>query len=139
MSEYKLSDPRCTFHYFGENDKEWLGVELGDCKLAEYDTLWIKSYRPRRGGDHISQPPSGFTEKTALRLPIDFAFNRLLHPKKSKSRMPGGDLDTVWFGLDIRDWDQTARKDLNTLQSILIPCDALKAKEIPGFEGGCTA
>ena len=135
-NECKITDPG-AFYHCDEEGKEWLGIDIRDCQLGIHDTVWIKSQRPRRGGDYIRQPPSNLTRGNSLRLPITWTQQRLLSPPPDDPEMLSSDPHTVWFGLDVRGIGQDTQKDLGAIRFLLIPCDALEAKRVPGFEGGC--
>ena len=135
----EIAEPKRTFHYWdkSDNDNELLGIDIRGCELETCDTLWVRAYCPRRGGDLIPPPPDDFTEESSLRLSLTWAWERFLLHKPDAPRTSSGDLDTVWFGLDVHDIGQCAKKDLSKIQFLLIPCDALEAAKVPGFESGC--
>ena len=133
--EHKIVDPG-SFYYLND-DGEWLGIDIGDCQLTKYDTIWIKSYRPRRGGDYIHQPPRNLSKDNSLQLPVTWAMQRLQVPSPGNPEMSDDDVYTTWFGLDVRNIGEAAQKNLSQIRYLLIPCGALEARKIPGFQGGC--
>ena len=135
-NEHKIDDPTQVFHYWDKKNSEWLVMDIRDCRLEACDTLWVRTYRARRGqGELIRPSPYDLTEENSLRFP--HCPQRLLQPEVGTSLSPS-DQDTVWLGLDLRDIDQYVQRDLSKIQFLLIPCSALEAARIPGFEGGCT-
>lgn len=135
-NEYKITDPG-AFYYCDEQRNEWLGIDIKECELETCDILWMKSCHPRRGGDCIRQAPLNLSADNSLRLPQTWTRQRLLLPPPDDPEMSSSGSDTVWLGLDVRDIRHEANKDLHMIQFLLIPCGALEAEKIPGFEGGC--
>ena len=134
----EIGDPKRTFHYWDKSDNELLGIDIQGCELEACDSLWVRAYCPRRGGDLTPPPPDDFTEENSLRLPFTWALERLSICKPDACRTSSGNLDTVWFGLDVHDIGQHAKRDLGKIEFLLIPCDALEEAKVPGFESGCT-
>jgi len=111
---------------------KWLGVDVRGCELMDRDMLRIRTWRPKRGGDYLSLPPRDFVEDKSLHFP--HCPERLsYHPESVLSS--SNDLDMVCFVVDVHDIGQN--RNLDRVQFLLIPCSALEAARIPGFEGGC--
>jgi hypothetical protein len=131
-TEYKIVDPG-SFYYVDNEGEEWLGIDIGDCQLAKYDTIWVKSYRPH----HIRQPPRNLGMDNSLRLTMTLAMQRLRLPPPGDPEMLDDDVYTVWFGLNVRSISKATQKNLSQVRFLLIPCNALQERKIPGFQGGC--
>jgi hypothetical protein len=128
--ESEMIGPERTFVI----DDECLGVDVRGCELVGCDTLRIRTYRPRRGGDYLSAPPEDFTgEEGSLRFP--HCPERLSPCSPESPLPPGTDLHIACFDADIHDIGQYA--NLSKIRFLLIPCSALEAAKIPGFERGC--
>ena len=134
-AEYRITDPR-SFRY-SDGQKDWLGVDIRDCQFYMYDIVWIKSPRPRIGGDFIRQPPPDFHMDNSLRVTLTEARRCILLPPSSDPELSNSDHYATWLGLDVSNIDQTTQRALGAVQFLLIPCSALEAQRVPGFEGGC--
>ncbi len=132
MQEYKINDPGCAFPYRDAKNNEWLGISIYGCKLESCDRIWIRCWRPKRGGYPSPLPPADLTEETTLWLP--HYPERILRPEPEADQQPSDVSETVRFGLDVRGI-RPSNKDLSKIQTIFIPCSTLEAK-VPGFEGG---
>ena len=134
MQEYKINDPGCAFPYRDAENNEWLGISINGCRLESCDRIWIRCWRPRRGGYPSPQPPANLAEETTLWLP--HCPERILRPEPGTDQELGNDSGTVHFGLDVRGI-RPSHKDLRVIRVVLIPCSTLEAT-VPGFEEGFT-
>jgi hypothetical protein len=131
----EVTDPG-TFYYV-DAEVEWLGINIEHCSLEACDILWVKTCYPRRQGDRIRPAPSDLKKENSIRLPFSWAYQRLLPHGPDDSRTIGGSGDTVWFGLDIHDINRQVQNDLGAVRYLLIPCNAMEEKKVPGFGRGC--
>jgi hypothetical protein len=140
VPEYKckIDDPEQVRHHWDDNNREWLTINIQGYQLEVCDTLWIRTYRAKRGrGELIPPLLDNLTKENSLRFP--HCPERLQQPEaESPLLLPSSDRDTVWLGLDVHDIDRYVEKDLSKIQFLLIPCSALEAARITSFEDGCT-
>lgn len=115
-----------------------LAIDIQGCDLQLCKIIWVRTFRVRRG-EHLLIPELEVpvSKKNSLRFP--HCPERILLPEPGSPLVPT-DIDTVWFGFQIHDMEHLAReaaKDLNEIHYLIIPCSALEAAQIPGFEEGC--